>query len=124
MANPMKCFHSTFLAMKNIQLLCSGRYYVTSIPQLNCSANFLQDTSSSRTTQKTRPFYCCRGVFTAPFHSNGSYVDHIEYPALVLSLARMLRTFLRNGRCLQSHSLATDLHVTLPVQHRVMRWNK
>jgi hypothetical protein len=27
----------------------------------------------TRTTQKTQPFYCWEGVFTAPLHSNGSY---------------------------------------------------
>jgi hypothetical protein len=43
-----------------------------------CRRSCLQDNSSARTTQKTQPLYCCRGVFTAPLHSNGRGADHIE----------------------------------------------
>jgi hypothetical protein len=57
---------------------------VANIPQLNCSANCLQDNSTGRITQKTQPLFCCRGVFTAPLYSNGRGSDHIENTVLLL----------------------------------------
>jgi hypothetical protein len=89
--------------MKILQLLCSRRYCPSNIPQLNCNPSCLQDNSSAWTTQKTQPLYCSRSVYRA----------HIENTVLVLSYACMLRTLLNNGRCLQSHCLATDLYATV-----------
>jgi hypothetical protein len=72
-----------------------------------CCPSCLQDNSSARTTQKAQPFYCCRGIFTAPLYNNGRGVDLIENTTLLLLPECMLRTIPSNGRCLQSHCLAT-----------------
>jgi hypothetical protein len=84
------------------------RYSPANIPQLNCSADCLQDNSSARTMQKTQLLYRCRGVFAAPLHINGRGADYIQNAALLL-----LRSLTSNGRCLRSHFLATGLYVTL-----------
>jgi hypothetical protein len=69
--------------------------------KVNFSASYLQDNSLERTTQKTQPIYCCRGVFTGPWYSNGRGANNIEITIL------LLRALLINGRCLPSHCLAT-----------------
>jgi hypothetical protein len=55
---------------------------------------------SARTTQKTQSIV--EKVFTAPLHSNGHGVDHIENTALLL-----LRAFFSAGVCLPSRCLET-----------------
>jgi hypothetical protein len=45
----------------------------------------LQDNYSARPTQKTQPLYCCRGVFTASFHSNGRCADHIKHRSSIVA---------------------------------------
>jgi hypothetical protein len=50
-----------------------------------------------RTTQKTLPLYCWKGVFTAPLHSNGSY-------SIVACV------FFAAGMCLTSRCLAMNVH--------------
>jgi hypothetical protein len=92
--------------------------------RLNSSVSCLQDNSSARTTQKTQPLYCCRGVFTAPLHSNGRCADRIENTVLLLLHACMLRALASNGRCLQSHCLATDLYATIYCLHLHVRITK
>jgi hypothetical protein len=49
-----------------------------------------------------------QGVFTDPLHRNG-----LHNFVLLLLRASMLRAFPSNGRCLQSHCLATGLYATL-----------
>jgi hypothetical protein len=70
--------------MTILLFLCSRRYCPANIPQLHRSASCLQDNSSARTTQKTQPLYCWRGLFTASLHSNGLEADHIENAVLIL----------------------------------------
>jgi hypothetical protein len=82
-------------------------------PELKCSANCLQNNSSSRATQKTQPLYCCTSTFTAPLHSNGRGMDHMENIVLLVLGRCMLRELPNNGLCLQSHCLATGLYVTV-----------
>jgi hypothetical protein len=55
-------------------------FWQAGISKLNSSlsiatANFgkLLYNNFARTTQKTQPLYCWKGVVTAPFHSNGNY---------------------------------------------------
>jgi hypothetical protein len=90
--------------------------------RLHYSANCLQDNSSAWTTQKTRLLSCCRGVFTAPLHSNGRGVDHIENTVLILLRACTLWALPSKGRCLKSHCLATGLSATvsLNLAHKVV----
>jgi hypothetical protein len=80
--------------------------------QLNCSASF-QQSSSAQSTQKTQILSCCRGLFTAPLHSNGHGADHIGNTILLLLRACMLRSLRSNGRCLQSHCLTAGLYATI-----------
>jgi hypothetical protein len=70
--------------------------------------NCLRDNFSARTTQKTRPLYCCRSVSSSPFHSNGRGAGHMENTVLLL-----LRALPSNGQCLQSHRLRTGLYATI-----------
>jgi hypothetical protein len=106
--------------MEVLQLLRARRYCPANIPQLNCKSKWvlcemscLQSISSAWTSQKTQPPYCCGGMFTAPLHINGRGADHIENTVLLLSCARKLRALPSNGRCLQSHCLATGLYATV-----------
>jgi hypothetical protein len=87
----------------------------TSELPLNSSSSCLQDNSSARTTQKTRPLYCCRGVFTAPLQSNGRGADYIENTALLSSRAFILLALPSNGWSLLSHCLATGLYATITI---------
>jgi hypothetical protein len=72
--------------------------------------------TSARTTQKTPFFFCCfrvrcRGnVFTEPSPRNSRGADHRKPRSIV---ACMLRALSSNGRCLQSHCLATGLYGTI-----------
>jgi hypothetical protein len=78
--------------------------------QIKC----LEDNSSARATSKTPFFYCCASVrfrwnvFTEPLLRNG-----LHNPVVLLLRACMLRALPNNGRCLQTHRLATGLYVTL-----------
>jgi hypothetical protein len=94
-------------------LRLTGLRWMYSNPPPHCSANCLQDNSSAWTTQKIKPLYCCRCVFTTSLHSNGGGADHIDNIALLLSRACMLRASPSNGRCLSHHCSATGLHATL-----------
>jgi hypothetical protein len=100
------------LTTEILQLPWSRRCPLVSTPQLNyqlnCSANCLQDNFSARITQKTQPFYCCRGMFTALLHSNCRGADHIENTVLLL-----LHALTSNSLCLQSHCLATSIYATI-----------
>jgi hypothetical protein len=81
------------------------RYCPRNIPQLNWSANCLQDNSSAR-THKTQSLCCCRCLFTAPLHSNCRGVNHIENIVLLflntccgpyLTTSLITRLLLNNG---------------------------
>jgi hypothetical protein len=71
-------------------------------------------TVAARTIWKTPIFYrcacvCFRGnMFTKPFLRNG-----LHNPVVLLLRACMLQTLQGNGRCLQSHRLATGLYATI-----------
>jgi hypothetical protein len=64
-------------------------------------------------TQKTQPLYCCRGVFTAPLHSNSRGSDHIQNTVLLLWRASMLWALPSSSRCLPSYCLATGLYAII-----------
>jgi hypothetical protein len=67
--------------------------------------------------RKHSPFIvCCRGMFSAPLHSNSHGAGHIENIVLLL-----LRALPRNGRCLQSHCLAMCLYATILSSHINLR---
>jgi hypothetical protein len=51
----------------------------------------------TRTTQKTHPLYCWEGVFTAPFHSNGSW-------------SVVTCVFVAAGMCLPSRCLEINVY--------------
>jgi hypothetical protein len=78
--------------------------------QLNC----LQDNSSARTTSKIPFFYCCVLVrFFGNVFSKLFLINVFHNAVVLLLLACMLRTLPSNGRCLQSHLIATGLYATL-----------
>jgi hypothetical protein len=67
-----------FRGLNSVTFLCSQPHILevwrleTRLPQLPCSAKWLQDNSSARTTQKTQPLLLRRRV-SSPLHSNESY---------------------------------------------------
>jgi hypothetical protein len=69
----------------------------TERPQLHFNANCLQDNSSAWTTQETQTLFCWEGVYTEPFHSNGSY-------SIVACV------FVAAGMCLPSRCLAINIY--------------
>jgi hypothetical protein len=78
---------------------------------INCSAyNIL-----ARTAQKTQ-FLCCCIHCCVRSHQRGPHRKH-RFPASPLTEARNLPT---NGRCFQSHFLATGVHVTAHTAKRVV----
>jgi hypothetical protein len=103
--------------MEILQLPWSCRCPLVNTPhlnsQVNCSVSCLQDNSSVRTTQKTQPLCCCRGVFTAPLHSNYRGADYIENTVLLLLRTCMLRALRINDRCLPSQWFAAGLYATV-----------
>jgi hypothetical protein len=105
------------VTMEILQLPWSRRCLLVNTPrlnfQVNCNVSYLQDNSSARITQKTQPLYCCRRVFTVPFHKNCRGADDIEN--IDLSVVP------RNGRCLQSHWVATGLYATLWIMLRPLK---
>jgi hypothetical protein len=56
----------------------------------------------ARTTQETQPLYCWEGMFTAPLHSNGSY--------LIVACV-----FVAAGMCLPSRCLARNVYSDLAI---------
>jgi hypothetical protein len=84
--------------------------FLTKIPSNSFTASY---TGSARTTQKTQPLYCSRGVFTSSLYSNGRGADSIENAVILLLRTCVLRTLSSNGRCLQIHCIATGLYATI-----------
>jgi hypothetical protein len=68
---------------------------------------------SARTTQKTPFFYCCGRVrccgivFIEPLPTNGRGADHRKHRSSIVAGVPS------NGRCFQSHYLATGLYTTV-----------
>jgi hypothetical protein len=69
---PLFC-NCKFRRLDSVQFLCSqvGSRLETLLTLLNWTLLYNHFT---RTRQKTEPHYCWEGVFTAPLHSNGSYL--------------------------------------------------
>jgi hypothetical protein len=94
--------HSRTLAINSFR---HSLPYRTELSTDNCLGrpSCLQDTSSSRITQKTQPLYFYRG---------GRGADHIQNTVLLLR-ACILQTLPSNICCLQSHCLAVGLYATV-----------
>jgi hypothetical protein len=82
-------------------------------PQLTPVASIVLKITIRHEPRRKHSLYFCRGVFTSSLHSNSRGADDIENSVLLLLRAWMLRTLPSNGRCLQSHCLATGLYATI-----------
>jgi hypothetical protein len=102
----------TLMYIQYIQGFCQSR-----LSTADYAVSFLQDNSSARAISKTPFFYCCarvrfRGnVFTEPLLRNG-----LHNPVVIFLRTCMSRASPSNGRCLQSHRLATGLYSTVSKQ--------
>jgi hypothetical protein len=63
---------------------------------------------------ENNPLYYCRGMFSAPFHSNDRGADLIENSIILLLRMCMFRASLSNVRCSQSRCLATGPYAIIP----------
>jgi hypothetical protein len=106
---PVFC-NCQFLRLDSIQFLCSQAHVLagwlleTRLTLLDWTFLF---NNFARTTQKTQPLYCWKGVFTAPLHNNGSYS--------IVACA-----FVAAGMCLPSRCLAMNVcsDFTIPALRR------
>jgi hypothetical protein len=84
----------------SIQFLCSQTHILagwsleTRLSLLNWNLFY---NHFAKTTQKTQSFYCWEGVFTAPLHSKGSYLN-------------VACVFVATGMCLSSRCLAINVY--------------